>query len=140
MQRLEVDASLKAGNLEQGLDLRPEVQGIAVLHVVQRLLPGAIAGEDAEPAGVIPHCNGEHPIDGLGKALPVALIQMRKHLRVAFRMKSMTLCDQSPTDVTKVVELPVLRRPDSLGLVSDRLPAAVNVDDAQSARGESEVL
>src|SRR5215203_3821777 len=68
------------------------------------------------------------------------LVKVRQDLGVAVRVKAVSASEEARAKLRVVIELAVLRRPDTSRFIRHRLAAAFDVDDAQPARTERESL
>src|SRR5574341_271466 len=107
--------------------------------MVERLLPHPVARQHQPAADRIPDRQGEHPAERVQESQIVLLVEMDDGLDVAPRGETMPPCQQLVPQLDVVVDLAVAHDSDLACLVEDGLMSASQVDDAESAHGESDV-
>ncbi len=100
--------------------------------VVERLLPGAVAGEDEAAVRLVPESEGEHPAQALDELQPEFLVTVDDGFRVGARGEGMAAPLEVARELGKVVDLAVEDNRERARLVVDRLVARRQVDDAQA--------
>ena len=138
VDRDRVEPPLVVADLQQTLDLGGEVERPGPLQVVERLLARVIAREQAAFARIVPDGDGEHAEEPRGELGAPVLVEVGDDLGVRSGTKAVPLGLERGTDLGEVVELAVLRRPHRPGLVGQRLPSALHVDDAEAPRAQGE--
>jgi hypothetical protein len=134
--RLVIEADLDHPARQQALELGSEHEPVAATGVVERLDPHPVASEHGAPAFGVDHRDRELASQVLGERVAVLLVEVREDLGVAAAVEPMPSQLELRTDLVVVVELAVLRSPDGLVLIGERLVAARQVDDAQSTRAK----
>ena len=80
----------------------------------------------------IPHYEGELASQALGQVGAVGLVEVREHFGVTPAREPMTVAAKLVTELTVVVELTVLRSPNRVVFVGERLVPSLDVDDAEA--------
>jgi hypothetical protein len=114
-------------------------EGEAVLQaaIEQRLLPGAVAGEQQPVLARIEERKGEHSGQAAHAIAPVLLVEVEDHLAVAPRAERVTPGEKLPPELGEVVDLPVRHQRHAAVLVAHRLPGVGGkVDDRKPAMPE----
>ena len=83
LERVEVDLAAR-----KRAQLGGERELVAVVAVVERLDPEAVAGEHEPAALGVPEREGEHAAQPLHEALAVLLVEVDEHLGVAARAEA----------------------------------------------------
>ncbi len=105
--------------------------------IEQRLLAGAIAGEQEPVLARIEERKGEHSGQAPHAIGPVFLVQMEDHLAVALRAERVPLGQKLLPELPEVVDLPVRHQRDAAVLVAHRLiRLGGKIDDREAAMPE----
>ena len=126
------------GHGQERLDLRREVERARRLEVVDRLLAGGVADEEALAPGVVPERDGEHAPERVREGRAVLLVEVRDQLGVGRRAEVVALRQELRPELGQVVELAVLGRPHGARLVGEGLAAVVDPDDGEATGPEGE--
>ena len=138
LERVEIDLAPKAGLGHERLQLRGEGERPAGVPVVEGLDPEAVPPEHQAASARVPQRQGEHAAQGLYEVRPAILVEVHEHLRVAAGGEAVAAALQLGSQLSVVVDLPVLDDLDAAILVADRLVAAVEVDDREPPRREAD--
>src|SRR5207247_3600471 len=131
------DAARLVGEAEQGLHLGGEAQLVADARPEQRLLPGAMAGEDQPAARVVPKRQAEHPFEARDAVGSLARVQRHDGLDVALRPERIAAALAVPAQLGRVVDLAVTDHPDVAVGALKRLIAGGQVHDREAAGAEA---
>ncbi len=131
LERVEVDLAAR-----QGAHLRRELERAAGCAVVERLDAVAVAREHEPARALVPDRDREHPAQPAREVEAVLLVQVHDRLRVGVRAVRVPVVHELAHELRVVVDLAVLDDDAASVLVEDRLVAAGEVDDRESARRE----
>ena len=119
---------------EQRLDLRREVERSVIrVHVVQRLLPHTIPGEEEFFAATVPDGEGKHPPELVDGPRALFLVQPEDGLGIATSAVVMAASLQGGAQLRMVVDLAVIHDVERSTVVVHRLVPARHVDDRETA-------
>ena len=137
---LHIQFAANAGQGQDRFDLRGEDDLFRITVIIERFDPDAVARYQQGLLIFIPDSKAEHAVELLETVQPVFLVEMQHHFRVGFGGKLVPLLQQCRTVVDKIVDLAVEH--DYLAFVrgEDRLMPAAQVDDAQAAHPQTDVL
>lgn len=139
VERLEIHLAGYSGMLQDGLQLRTEIEVAGALAVVERLDAHAVAGQHEAAAGFRPKRHAEHAAQA-GKAIGIPLEEsVEEGFGVAAGVEAMTQSFQIGADFEVVVNLPVECNHGVAVIGNDRLVAAREIDDFQTDGAESGV-
>jgi hypothetical protein len=137
LDRLRVDRPAEVAARLDGPERRREHQAPSVLPDEQRLLPQAIAHEEQLALGVVPHREGEHPVQSRGAGGGAMLgDRVQDDLGVALRTKDAPAPFELAAQPLRGVALAVVD--DAPAPVVDGLVAAGDVDDGEAAHAEGD--
>jgi hypothetical protein len=122
---------------QQRVHLRGEGDAVLQPAIEQRLLSGAIAGEQKAVAARVEQRKGKHSVQAPHALEPVFLVQMEDHLAIAPRAKRVSPGQQLRSEFPEVVDLAVRDQRDAAVLVAHRLIGlGTEIDDRQAAMAE----
>ena len=124
---------------QEGAQVGGEDQLLAVRPVEERLLAGAVAGQQQAAAWLVPDREGEHPVEVLHQVGAVLLVEVGDDLGVGLRLQPVALGGELLAELGRVVDLAVADRPDRTVLVGERRRRGGDVDDGQAAEAECAV-
>jgi hypothetical protein len=136
LERIEIDLTGEVRMAQQRLELRGEGEMPAVVPVVERLDPEAVARHDQASLALVPDRDREHAPQILDEGRSALLVQVGHRFGVAAGAEPVSAGLQPGLDLAMVVDLAVLDDVDAPILVRQRLAATLEVDDGQAARGE----
>src|SRR5690606_39277405 len=110
VQRVRIDLGETRIEREQRLDLRSERETLAVVPVVQRLLPRMVACEQQAAFGEIVEAKREHSAQFRERARAVSREESQQNLRIAAR-RERSFALELFGELSIVVELAVEREP-----------------------------
>ena len=89
------------------LDLAREYKNLAILKIIERLLPEAIARQQEPSQPPVPKRQRKHSPQTLNRSLAVFFIKMRDRLAIALGLEAMPARLQPPPQLAIIVDLPV---------------------------------
>ena len=140
LERLLVELLDEVRVLQQALDLRSIHERAVHLGIVEGLDAEMIAGAEQFALVPVPDHEGEHASNLLQQFHAPLLIAMQQHLGVAFGGEGVAGLDKLFAKRLIVVDLTVEGDDQRTVLVINRLLAATQIDDAQSAVPQRRML
>ncbi len=137
LDRLRVEPAIDVRMAQQRLELGGEQQQPALIHVIKRLLAEPVTGEEQRLAAAVPQGEGEHPIEAVETAFAPLLPGVDNHLGVRPRAEHMATRGQLGDQGLEVVDLAVEDHADGSVFVEQRLNAAGEIDDGETAMPEA---
>src|SRR5215211_139519 len=135
LERPHVELPFEARKGHERLQLGAEREPAAgVLAVEERLDPEAVAGQQQPPSAPVPQGEREHAAQALDEGVAVLFVEVNQHLGVTAGSEVVAAPLELHAQLGVVVDLPVLDDLEATVLVSDRLMAALDVDDRESSR------
>ncbi len=132
-ERGQVSRSVNAGYLQQRLDLRREVEGVADEAIEQRADTHAVAAEHQSLAAPVVEREGILAVES-GKTLwPPLFIEVHQHFAIRAGAEAMAAGDQALAQLDMIEDLTVGDDPDSLVLVRERLASALHIYDREAS-------
>ncbi len=123
--------------LQDGFDLRAKDQPLTIPIVIQRLFTKAVAGSQKTLAFSIPNGEGEHTAQMRDTVIPVLLISMNDRLCVTISAKRMPPLLKFSPQLAVVIDFAVKDNQDALIFVKNRLVAASQVYNRETAHTQS---
>src|SRR5579859_7599946 len=139
-ERRLVEFRRQPGIRKNGLDLGPEKKSLAVPAIIEGLNAESVSRREQHALPSIPNRESEHASQMLHTITTVFFVKMNDGFGITVCTVAMSLCLQASAKVDVVVDLAVVDDPNVLTLVSQRLVAALDVDNAQAAHGQTDVL
>ena len=131
IEPLHIDRGRHGARGEQRLDLRGEVEDIALPRPMQRTDADAVAREQHDALGEVEQHEGELPLELREQILAVLLVEMHDQLAVAAAAEDMAARLQLGLALRVVEQLAVADHGDGAVLVEDWLLAVTKPDDAE---------
>src|SRR5262245_825514 len=125
---------------EERLRLRGEQEEMALMPVVERLLPQPIAREEQPAPRGVPDGEGEHASQSLDTGLAPRDVRLQDHLGVAPRAEGAPLRLERLPELAKVVDLAVEDDPVAPGRIAHGLLPRHQIDDRQPRHPEPDVV
>src|SRR5581483_9204175 len=139
-ERRVVQLRFAGKGFEQGLDLRSEVEGaVCVKRVIKRLDAEAVAGQQQAALWAIPDGEGEHTAQEFDRAAAVFFVEMEDGFGVAMRAVAMAFGFEVGAIIGVIVDFAVEDDGDGVVFVEHGLMAAREINDRETAMGESDV-
>ncbi|MCU0669812.1 MAG: hypothetical protein MUF70_10720 [Myxococcota bacterium] len=135
----DVELVRDLGDAQQRLDLRGEVDALAVDPVVEGLHADVVAGEQELALARVPDREREHAVQILEHVDAALFVEVDQDFRVGVAAEAVALALERLAQVLEVVDLAVERDLDRAVLVAHRLPGGVReVDDRQTPVPEAD--
>src|SRR6476620_3037822 len=121
-------------------DFGAEEQCATVVSIVQRLNAQPVTRDEQSFSRSVPDGKGEHSTQVLDTLRPILLIQVDDAFGVAVGTIAMTAHFKILAQVLMVVDFAVEDDPDAAKFITERLVASLNIDDAEAAHSETDVV
>src|SRR5204863_2371015 len=120
-----------AAGLQKALDFRSEHERPGRLHVVERLNPKAVAGEQQLTTARVPDGEREHASEALHALSAHLFVEVDNHLGVAPGREGVAPRLELPPNLAEVVDLAVEHDRDGRVFVAERLMSARKIDNRE---------
>ena len=118
---------------EQRLDLRSEIETVALPRPVQRADAHAIAREQHEASREVDEHESELALEMLEQGLAMLFVEVHDHLRVGVALEDVALGSELGLQLGIIEQLAIGDNADAAGLVEDRLLTVGDADDGEPA-------
>src|SRR6267378_1162072 len=139
-EALRVDFGQFRSHGQDRLDLRGEVELIAELRIMQRLLAETISRQDKLPRHLVINGQPKHATELFDTVGTHLFVEVNDDFCIRLGIEAVTAAFQRRAKFGEIVDLPVINDPRSAVFVENRLMASGQVDDAQAAHSESRVV
>src|SRR6476619_4412519 len=125
---------------EYGFDFRGEDEHVVDDRVVERIDPEMISREQQLALFSVEQCKGKLAIEFVDEIDAIFLVKMGEHFDVAAGAERVPFFNQGGSQLAIVVDLAITNYDDGFVFIEEGLVAAFEVDDAQPAKAETDIV
>src|ERR1041384_7476310 len=140
MNRFVIDVAANGWMKVQGAELGSEDQLVIDLGIQQRFLADSIAGEKERAIAGVPNCEGKHAAQMFRTIRAVQVIRVDDRFGVAVCLEAMSGILELLAEFAVVINLSVEDDPGGAIRVGDRLLAALQINDCETAHRQAHAV